>query len=273
MEEGICHNTNIMLEQRIFNIEAYNAAQEHALQNQFRQMEERFGILCDVDETLVDTIGNHSDRINRGARIMGFSEELPTREELIEKGGTGAFAELFGMTSDEWEIMMQRIRDSKYINAGATLYHPEIVSLVEQFSNTKMLGFVTARPGTEKTLRVTEEDLFRRIGLPQLPIVLRPSTVAIAETSAWKLGILKQIAVQDTQKRLILVDDSLATANVILEYNSCNESNPIIQVVYKGPLTIPSLESGAFKTDPKMGIYEADWHEMPQVIQQIQQQW
>lgn len=262
-----------MVEQRNFNIEEHNAAQQHALQQEFKQMTERIGMIWDIDETVVDTIGNHTKLITRGASMLGYKDPLPSREEIISQGGTSAYAELFGLTPQEWESRMERIRDSKYVNSGADMYHPEVAQLLPTLEDTKLLGFVTARPGSEKTLLVTEEDLFNRVGLPKRPVILRPESVSLADTSSWKLAILKQIAQQDDQKRVVLIDDSISTAKTVMEYNSRNGENPIIQVIYKGPLTKPLIDNGDFQINTQMGIYTADWQEMPTIMNQIQQQW
>lgn len=258
-----------MIETFTDTIEIQNAQALDAMQRQFRQMETGFGIVSDIDETIVDTVGRHVGFVTRAAQLAGFKGALPTLEEIKAAGGTADYARVFGMTPDEWEEVMIRVRERRFVNEKADLYHQDTVQTL--MNGGELLGFLTAKPGTDRTLAATQKDLIHRLGFPEKPVILRPNSVPLSQTSDWKIEMLAAIK-GTSPKGIVLVDDSLSTARVIAGHNQQAGNIGIMQIVYKGPLTAPALESGKFIPDESLGIYAADWEEMPAVFDRIREQ-
>ncbi len=258
-----------MIEAYTNTIEIQNAQALDAMQRQFRQMEAGFGIVSDIDETVVDTVGRHVGFVTRAAQLAGFKGTLPTLDEIKAAGGTAEYARIFGMTAGEWEEIMIRVRERRFVNEKADLYHQDTVQTL--LNGGELLGFLTAKPGTDRTLAATQRDLIHRLGFPDRPVILRPNSVPLSQTSEWKIETLAAIK-GTTPKGIVLVDDSLSTAKAIIEHNRKAGAVDIMQIVYKGPLTAPALESGTFVPDESLGIYAADWDEMPEVFDRIREQ-
>lgn len=258
-----------MIETQIDTIEIQNAQALFEMQRHFRQMDAGFGIVSDIDETVVDTVSRHVGFVTRGAKLAGFQGTLPTPEEIKAAGGTADYARVFGMTADDWEEIMKRVRERRFVNEKADLYHPETVQTL--LNGGELLGFVTAKPGTERTLAATQKDLTQRLGFPERPVILRPNSVPLSQTSEWKIETLAAIK-GTSPKGIVLVDDSLSTARAIAEHNRQAGAVDIMQILYKGPLTLPALQSGKFIPDESLGIYAADWDEMPEVFDRIREQ-
>jgi len=258
-----------MIETYIDTVEIQNAQALDAMQRHFVQMNAAFGIISDIDETVVDTVGRHVGFITKAAQLAGFKGALPSVEEIKAAGGTADYACVFGMTPEGWEKIMQRVRERRFVNEKADLYHPKTRETL--MNGGELLGFVTAKPGTDRTLAATQRDLTERLGFPERPVILRPNSVPLSQTSEWKIETLSAIKGM-TPKGIVLVDDSLSTARAIAEHNTREGKIDLIQVVYKGPLTAPALESGKFVPDESLGIYAADWDEMGQVFDRIREQ-
>ena len=222
----------------------------------------------DIDETLVHTIGNLINGINRGANILGFNNQLPPHKDIIQNGGTNIYASIFGMNAEDWEEVMIKIRRSPYVNEKADQYHPELKKILEILD---VVGYISARPATLKTFASTLRDLFRFRNLPKRPVVLRPESLPITEASIWKSNlILEEFGPYVSQgARLVLVDDSISTAKAITKINE-SHSQPIInQILFKGPLTMPVLESGKYTPKEEDGIYVSDWENMVATFDRI----
>jgi hypothetical protein len=239
------------------------------MQQHFQNMETSYGIVSDIDETVVDTVGRHVGFVTRGAQLAGFKGALPTLEEIKAAGGTADYARVFGMSGDEWEEIMKLVRERRFVNEKAALYHPNTVQTL--LNCGELLGFVTAKPGTDRTLAATQRDLTQRLGFPERPVILRPTSVPLSQTSEWKIDTLAAIK-GTSPKGIVLVDDSLSTARAIAAHNHKAGKTDLMQIVYKGPLTVSSLESGKFVPDESLGIYAADWDEMPGVFDRIREQ-
>ncbi|QQS43337.1 hypothetical protein IPM65_04215 [Candidatus Roizmanbacteria bacterium] len=257
-----------MIETQIDTIERQNAQALYEMQQHFQKMDAGFGIVSDIDETVVDTVGRHVMFVSRGAKLAGFQGTLPTLEEIKAAGGTAEYARVFGMSADEWEEIMKRVRERQFVNEKANLYHPKTVKTL--LNGGELLGFVTAKPGTERTLAATQRDLTQRLGFPERPVILRPNSVPLSQTE-WKIETLCAIK-GISPKGIVLVDDSLSTARAIAAHNQEAGKLDIMQILYKGPLTVPALESGKFIPDESLGIYAADWDEMPEVFDRIREQ-
>lgn len=224
--------------------------------------------LVDIDENLVHTIGRLINGINKGARILGFDKQLPPHKEIIENGGTHNYASIFGMTPEDWEEVMIKIRRSPYVNEKADQYHPELEKILE---NLDVVGYLSARPATLQTFESTSRDLFRFRNLPERPVVLRPESLPITEASIWKSNlILEEFGPYVSQgAKLILVDDSISTAKAITKINGSYGQPIINQILFKGPLTIPVLESGKYTPKEEDGIYVSDWENMVATFDRI----
>lgn len=221
----------------------------------------------DIDETLVDTIGKFISGINRGARILGFNGELPPQQDILENGGTHYYASIFRMQPEDWEEVMIRIRRSPYVNEKARSYHHNISNFLNDFG---VVGYISARPATEKTFDSTYRDLFKSRNFPERPVVLRPETFPITEASTWKSNlILDEFGQYTFGAKIILVDDSISTARAVTEINrSCGQPK-INQILYKGPITVPVLESGKYQPKEEDGIYVSDWDTMQTTFDRI----
>ncbi len=229
--------------------------------------------ISDIDELHVDTVTLHERLLNRHIRLMGYSG--CTSDEVRAAGGTQiAYRKFYPQLNDEqWDQFMERVRMSNMVNRNGDLYHPEQVRIAnEVFGSGNFLGYMTARPYTEQVVNTTEKDLFDRLGLLCAPVMLRPEGVRPEESGIWKVEQMHAIRTAAGVQNMILIDDSISTAKQVVRYNEELGQIGIRQILYKGPLTVPSLQSGKFVPDESLGIYAADWDEMPEVFDRIREQ-
>ena len=259
--------------QHIDQIEQLNAQALTHMQESFRTSSKPIGVVSDIDEFLVDTVGNHIKFIHRAAGIFGHKGDLPTYEDIVAKGGTAHYAEIFGLKPEEWEEIMMRVRASRFVNRNAPRYHEAPHTILSAGEYHELHGFMTAKPGTERTLRTTKQDLEQRLGFTEKPVILRPEIVPISHSSAWKVGLLAKIAAADPAKALVLTDDSISTAKAIASHNNQQGRIQLMQVLYPGPLTKGPLERGEYVPHVEEGIFVADWEQMPEIFDIIDKTW
>ena len=225
-------------------------------------------LFIDIDETLFHTVEKLVKVINRGARIWGFNEDLPDEALIIENGGTHHYASIFGMTDDEWESWMIEIRRRQYVNEKAKLYFPKAPELLTDLGVT---GYISARPATLATFISTQRDLFNRRNFPERPVVLRPETIHIRESSNWKSELIFNEFGHYVYSgaRIILIDDSINTAMAVAKINRGHGRNVINQILYRGPFTKGVLDSGSYVPNEEEGIYVSDWENMKNTFDKI----
>jgi hypothetical protein len=231
-------------------------------------------IISDIDELHVDTVTLYEQLLNRHIRMMGHP--ACTSQEVRAAGGTQvAYRKYYPeLTDEQWDHFMERVRMSNMVNRNGDLYHPEQIRIANEiFASANFLGYMTARPLTERVIKTTEKDLFERLGLPCAQVMLRPEDVKPEQSGIWKVKQMHAIRTAAGVQHLILVDDSISTAKQVSRYNAEIGENGIIQVLFKGPLTTPALQAGTFVPDQSLGIYAADWDEMPVVFDRIREQW
>lgn len=250
-------------------------------------------VLADKDEMIANTVHQHVIYINamaqRFGRRYGHTFELPDYATVVANGGTGMYARVLGLTPERWEEIHERERSVRRVITGAPTYTSNLaaqMAIVDERSD--FLGYLTATPvGVHRpyqegqmprfydSQRYAEEDIYGR-GLPQEPVVLRPATIAGKDTAPWKTGFMSEIQSVNPRKPVILIDDSLSTAKRIMLENEQRESGtvPLFQIVMtQGTLTEAKIKSGEFKAQHDLGIYLADWEELPDVISEIENQW
>jgi hypothetical protein len=273
-------------------LEEYGRRTETVIQTMAKKHAEgkaRSSILFDKDEMLVNTVESHVAYINRVAerlaRRRGITLLLPSYDEVIKRGGTGMYAELFGMDKQAWERLHELERATRAVNYGAQPYVPDLQARVAHIeTQSDLLGYLSATPIGYETRgrraydsqKYVEADLYDRLGLPREPVVLRPATIAASEAGPWKAHFIEPIRAANPQKPVILLDDSLSTAALFAQINSQRGPGevPVCQIVMAdGSLTKPKIETGQFAANPELGIYIATWDQVPEVIDQINTQW
>lgn len=289
-----------MINERYSNQAEYIEAYELQTALKLSQMKERHkngtrrvSVLADKDEMLADTVFQHVRYINAMARRIGkrygMTFELPDYETVVEKGGTGIYAEIFGLTPERWEELHERERSVRSVITGAPAYTPHLAAQMQLVAErSDLLGYLTATPvGVHRPFqegqiprfydsqRFAEEDIYGR-GLPQEPVILRPATVPGSSTASWKTSIMREIQAANPGKPVILIDDSLSTAKRIMQENEqrANGELPLVQIVMtQGTLTEAKVKSGQFVAHHDLGVYLADWSELPDVITEVENQW
>lgn len=256
-------------------VETLQLHNETALQKMIEKakIDPRICTVSDIDELHVDTVTLHEQLLNRHIRLMGHP--ACTSEEIRASGGTQiAYRRFYPHLNDEqWDQFMERVRMSNMVNKNGDLYHPEQVRIAnEVFASGNFLGYMTARPYSERVADTTEKDLFERLGLCSAPVMLRPVGIRPEQSGIWKVEQMHAIRTAAGVQRMVLIDDSISTAKQVERYNVELGQVCISQILYKGPLTVPVLESGKYIPDEAHGIYTADWDEMVQVFDRIREQ-
>ncbi len=236
--------------------------------------------ILDLDENLFNTAGHWVDFTNTFLRIYAGTRDVPTKNEVYNEGGPSTyypkhFPQIFP-TSDSYEKLADEMRHRAIPNRAGHPMHNDM-SWIHKILNERgvLLGGLTARPATTTVKKATEQQISAS-GLPTFDILYKPLDVPLAQISQVKLRILEEIANDsNTQSILILIDDSMSTAQVIRKRNQHRGNKPpIIQILNKsGPLTKPRLENdleGQFTFTPDDGIFIMDnWICLPETINVI----
>lgn len=192
----------------------------------FRYDFENTSIVQDCDECLVNSVQRHWEMLSLvGPKFFGWSsQDLPTYEQICERGGTHKAYAHFG---ESYTFLNEQMRFNPNFNARL----PEIHGAKEALRKLApgLLAYLTTRP---KSLEKMTKKELSRARFPQREVIARPEHIPLEQTSAWKLEELERL-VKKHKKTMVMVDDSLSMHNAIVA-----ASHPMIHsILFKGPIT------------------------------------
>jgi hypothetical protein len=240
-------------------------------------MKESFALIPDVDDTLVDTIGARVQVLNRtGSRYYKIqSHNLPTLKKVIENGGIElTYPQVFGDDSRE-VIELLRAKASTYSRAKPLAFNIADKLQAALSTDTKVVGYITARLSTPEVLKATQQQLYKSLELPEEPIILRPKNTPIEKASQWKVDYLERLADAVPNKMVIIIDDDTSLADIIKQRNKHRipDASPIIDIIFEGLLTVPKINNHILIAESNKGIYISNWDSMAETMDTIRRQW
>lgn len=232
-------------------------------------------IILDIDENLTNTVSYWVRASNRFLRMYGSvaSNRLPTVEEVCQEGGPsvyypGHFPDVFD-SPELYEKLMDEWRHRRGPNYVSRPMHQDMTWIYHQIrSKANFLGAITARSATEVVIGATQ-DLLTSLSLPQFPIIYKSPSTPLSAASSEKLVHLERLVEGSPQGRVVLIDDSISTAELVAQRN--RRSPRLAQLMYilnaSGPLTKPILNRGEFTVSPGDGIVIMEsWEHLPIVL-------
>lgn len=237
-------------------------------------------ILLDLDENLFDSVQYWVKLSNKllQLRFGVAAERLPDYNTVVALGGPSQyyfrhFSEYFP-THDSYEEIFDEYRYRYQPNRSGPLMHPNLDALMEEMKKkANVLGALTARPASGESIRGTEAQF--RSALKQHPvpeILYRPLNVPLTQASQEKLRMLQKLSqASEFRSQIVLIDDSVATAEKIMMYNIDHPQTKVVQVLN---LTHGSAQKNVIKYDrqvlEKHGILiMQSWDGLDQILERI----
>lgn len=144
----------------------------------------RRGLVLDIDETLSATNVAWFERLEQ---LFGNPTGLPL-EQLIQDYHLAQNVPFW--QSEEALAWMQSQRDDPRAQDGLPLIPGAVEGVYSLADVTNVVGYCTVRP---ETVSANTIAWLRENGLPDLPVVSKPSSVPFAEGNNWKANALKEM--------------------------------------------------------------------------------
>ncbi len=212
-----------------------------------------FALVVDLDETVYDTLMIHwviSTKLipwilkRHGKPVP---QQLPTYTDLAQAGGTvPAYRDVLG---NELNLELNRIiRYSRRKQKNLSLVSYEIPSVLAQAREEGFIPalYLTTRP--EHVAQASEEDIRAR-GLPELPLLTRPESTHLSNTTQWKTEQLVTLSQLVPDKTVIMIDNDARLGAHLHWLN-----NPRIKpLVFQHPMT----EMTALPPDVRVATWDS----------------
>jgi hypothetical protein len=219
-------------------------------------------LITDIDETINNSVWKHWNIYKRYIKHLQrvltkpisnqYSERVhhdyqflknlanPTYEQITGAGGTHLAYQNFGQA---YRLINKQARSNPNFNSDVPLVTPNL-SKYAQAINKKFpfVGALTTRPESVQT--ISKQELAKDLGL-SLPVISRPETTPLEQTTAWKFALLETIALC-VHKRVIMLDDQ----RPLIELIEKSHNQSIRGVLMKGPLT-----QTTHRSDPIQAVY------------------
>ncbi len=189
-------------------------------------------VVSDVDETLVNSIARHVERLTIAGQQHSWPK-IPTYDEVIRAGEThNAYKHI-----PEYPALNEQMRFDREFNAGLEPISGAIDAI--PFLNVTLRAYLTTRP--QSLAQLTADEL-GTLGFPDRQVICRPNSVDLSRTEEWKLWILMQLA-QEVGGRVVMVDDNPKMHRKI----QSAQIRGIESILFAGPITPPNIGAKNWK--------------------------
>lgn len=213
-------------------------------------------LVLDRDEVVTWTAIKHTAILRRGLSVFYDIDTLPTVDDVIRLGGTD---KAFPLNQyPEYLHLINANRISPKFHEETPLVQDDIPDILHTLDDQGVVTAVCITASPVNVAPVVQAELDRQLGMP-IPAIGRPKHVSLERTAPWKFAELQRIADQVPGITLVLLDDSLSTAQYIR-----NKADARIQcVTLTGTLTPPEkVPDGQLATD---------WDHLIPTLQNLQQ--
>lgn len=239
--------------------------------------------LLDLDENLFNTFGYWVDHFNGFLRLRYGITSLPDRDTVAMHGGPSNYyprnyPNIFSSNPQSplnFENIAESMRHRYFPNKAGVFMGPHsLTALLQTLENSgNILGGLTARPASQDAIRGTREQIANAF-----PVIYKPLSVSLIDASREKMRIIEKLlqsSENSMQSDIILIDDSIRTAQTLSELNEGRIKHGKKPVLYflngQGPLTQPRLHQFENEKDTMKGVFLFhDWTEVPQLTKEAQ---
>lgn len=214
-------------------------------------------LLLDIDETLLNPL-------NKYQRIINRELNLSTTVNDIEQAGGLDNLYIHTPVYEKFKLLVDELRSDNDFNSNLPCIEGAIegINTIRRNPSIYIGAYLTTRP--QRVKKITKIDLINN-NFPDIPIISRPDTIPRSLTTKWKLSILDKLSNKCLIK-IIMIDDSIELSKSIQERNKMNNRNPIVSILYNGPLTHVKVKKNGIKSNSDSYFHIADWNHIPQII-------